>query len=97
MPAPHPTRRTPRRVRDDRGSAMITVLLVLVMFVPLALAIAAIVVNRQKDLVFERSRTVTAHVAEAGIDGATAALRAATKNGDATQGDRKELPFAPLK
>jgi hypothetical protein len=73
---------------------MITVLLVLVMFVPMALAIAAIVVNRQKDLVYERSRTVTAHVAEAGIDGATAALRAATKNGDATQGARTKLPCA---
>lgn len=94
VPTRATSRRAPRRGRDDRGSAMITVLLVLVMFVPLALAIAAIVVNRQKDLVFERSRTVTAHVAEAGIDGATAALRAATKNGDPTQGARTKLPCA---
>jgi len=93
MPAARPEA---RRHRDDHGSAMITVLLVLVMFVPMALAIAAIVVNRQKDLVFERSRTVTAHVAEAGIDGATAALRAATKGTDATQGDRKQLPCTLL-
>jgi len=94
LPTRASSRRVPPRVRDDRGSAMITVLLVLVMFVPMALAIAAIVVNRQKDLVFERSRTVTAHVAEAGIDGATAALRAATKSTDATQGARTKLPCA---
>jgi hypothetical protein len=63
----------------------------LLLVVPLALAALAIVVLRQKDVVYERSRTATAHVAEAGLDGATAALRAAQDGG---AGLRGRLPCA---
>jgi len=87
-----------RRGRDD-GSAMVTVLLVLVIFMPMALAVTVITVQRQKDLIYERSRTLTVHVAEAGLHSATAALRSATRADDSTAGARQLLPCfgsAPL-
>ena len=82
-------RRLPRH--GDEGIAMLAVVVSLVLVVPLALAALAIVAVRQKDVVYERSRTATAHVAEAGLDGATAALRWAQDGG---QGLRDRLPCA---
>jgi hypothetical protein len=75
----------------DEGAALVTVLIALLLFVPLALGTLAIVVQRQQDVVYERSRTVTAHTAEAGIDAATAAIRAAATDGEGT---RTALPCA---
>lgn len=91
-------RRTPRDADQrahgsrDSGVALVSVLLVLVLFVPVALATLAIVVKRQKDVTYERSRTATAHAAEAGMDAATAAMRKASA-GDGT-GLREQLPCA---
>ncbi len=82
-------RRPPRH--GDEGIAMLAVVVSLMLVVPLALAALAIVVLRQKDVAYERSRTLTAHVAEAGLDGATAALRAAQDGGEGLRG---RLPCA---
>ena len=80
-----------RRSDHDEGLALIAVIATLVFMVPLALGAMVIVVQRQKAIVYERSRTVTAHVAEAGLDAATAALRAAQSGG---AGIRSQLPCA---
>jgi hypothetical protein len=80
-----------RRRHRDEGVAMLAVVVTMLLLVPIAVAGLAIVINRQKDVVYERSRTATAHVAEAGLDGATAALRAAESGG---QGVRADLPCA---
>jgi hypothetical protein len=70
---------------------MLAVVVTLMLLVPIAVAALAIVVKRHKDVVYERNRTVTAHVAEAGLDGATAALRAAESGGSGVRG---QLPCA---
>ncbi|MGZ4603970.1 MAG: RICIN domain-containing protein [Kineosporiaceae bacterium] len=85
-----PYRSPQPRVREE-GIALVAVVGTLVLLVPLALAALALVVQAQKGVVYERSRTVTAHVAEAGLDGATAALRAASSGG---LGVRSALPCA---
>src|SRR4051812_19055831 len=63
---------------------------------PLALATVAIVILRQRDVMYERSRVLTVHAAEAGIDSAAAVLRGATMvdpDGH-TVGDPSRLPCA---
>ena len=75
----------------DQGAALAAVLVTLVLLVPLTLAALLLVVQAQKGLVYERSRTVTAHAAEAGIDAATAAMRSAAHG---AVGVRSALPCA---
>ncbi|HVN11313.1 MAG TPA: ricin-type beta-trefoil lectin domain protein [Kineosporiaceae bacterium] len=77
--------------RREEGVALVAVVGTLVVLVPLALGALAVVVQAQKGIIYERSRTLTAHVAEAGLDGATAALRAASSGGVGVRGD---LPCA---
>src|SRR4051812_19112984 len=77
--------------RRDEGMAMFAVLVALVLILPLALAALDVVVQSQKDVTYERSRTRTVHAAEAGLDAATAALRAASNGGI---GVRAALPCA---
>jgi hypothetical protein len=92
MPVLPPVRVRSATTRDaDDGVALIAVVATLLLVVPLSLAALAIVIQRQKGVVYERSRTFTAHAAEAGLDGATAALRAASSGG---AGVRTELPCA---
>jgi len=77
--------------RGDEGAALVAVLVALVLLLPLALGALVLVVQAQKGLVYERSRTLTAHVAEAGLDAATATLRTASTDG---VGIRSALPCA---
>jgi hypothetical protein len=52
------------RFRDgEDGAALVGVLIALVLLLPLALGALIIVIQAQKGLVYEKSRTVTAHVA----------------------------------
>jgi hypothetical protein len=82
----------PCPLRDgEDGAALVAVLIALVLLLPLALGALIIVIQAQKGLVYEKSRTVTAHVAEAGLDAATSALRTASDGG---LGVRTALPCA---
>jgi hypothetical protein len=80
-----------QRPTADEGFALVALLVTFVLVVPLALGALAIVVRRQKDVVYERSRTFTAHVAEAGLDGGLVVLRAASAGG---RGQPSRLPCA---
>ena len=87
---PGTARVAPRTGRDE-GVALIAVIATLIFIVPLALGAMVIVAAAAEGVVYERSRTVTAHVAEAGLDAATAALRSAPAGG---AGIRSLLPCA---
>lgn len=92
---PHPGRRDRRPAilgsARDEGVALIGLLLAIILLVPLALGALVLVTQAQKGVIYERSRTVSTHVAEAGLDAATAALRAAVAGG---VGQRTGLPCA---